>query len=306
LPSSFANNIAVVYGGNNAANSDFTAAESIRTGFNLRGGSDAISGDTFLIGANRNLLNIGDDLSIAGTVTQSRWDYLSSGDYQDNSGRDYTFEQRVDFGDQATVGLISNRNLNNNEPTLGIQYNNRDNVLNYTLRFNRAINANASVLVDTELPLFGGSYYVQRFDSGSNALVLLDSRNTLRIAEQGTKTITVDGRTYEIYVDYINGRDEVFLVVNGEDFSLRNGGTRTLSDGTRLTVNNILAFEAGIQGMQVRLSIGGGEITMPLDGSTMQLAGDDLSGLTSSFDNRTFTISWRADERVFLADGNGA
>jgi len=106
-------------------------------------------------------------------------------------------------------------------------------------------------LKDYKLTLLGKDYYVANAEhAGLNNIKLTLIGITIKdtLLESQTKTYTIDGEDYEITLDFVDSTQAKFKVNGQETRKLKDGETDKLSDGTMLSVSEILYqnFAGGI------------------------------------------------------------
>ena len=319
-PSSFTDGGIALVVGRNAAISDGIAAIGLTanlapTTSTTTTASTVTGGDSYKFEKTSVALNLGTDLAaVKGTLDDSELPtLLADGKYIDNDNDEFDYTQKVDIAGALNISMWDDNDYAEDAPTVGIKIPGGSGILNYTVTF-----SDTPLIMDlatSDLPIMGKSYYVlSNGTSGTNViLTLLDSADSATIAEGETKTITVNGKTYEVSVDFISSTPAARLVVNGEATnSLANGATQKLSDGAYLGVKEVLYTSKDTGVSKVEFSIGTGKLKLT-SGSEVQINDNAVPGLEAVITNSSGTSSdtatlssiklvWKADNDVFLTD----
>jgi hypothetical protein len=159
---------------------------------------------------------------------------------------------------------------------------------------------------DTEVPLFGTTYYVLDVENGTTGskLTLLDSAQKA-VLTQG-ETVTYGGK--QVSIDYIDS-DEVKFSVDGESTDkLSEHEYEELSDGSYIVVNENLydVKESGVS--KVEFSIGAGKMVLE-DTEEIEVNDEKVDELYADFevtddDLSSITITWKAEDDLFLTEHN--
>jgi hypothetical protein len=301
-------NVAVVYGtGVGVSSVDQAQANKIETnllsGVTSGGVTTVSGGESFTLDKSSDHFNFNDELdSISGysDLGKDELDFLADGTYDDGAiDEDYT--QLIDLSSQPLTLFASSKYMDS-EPTVGFWFDNKDNVLSYTIEFDNAIALDE--IVSTNMPLLGAEYYV--LDAEAGKITLLDSADTTILAE-GSE-VTVEGKT--VSVTYIDG-EQVKLVVDGESTDLLEAtDTYKLDDGSYLAIVEVLSSSRETTTQKVEFSIGSGKIILD-DGSDIifgEDSTDEIDELTATIDDdgtdlTSITINWASKDDTFLAEG---
>lgn len=319
-PSPFTSNTAIVVGVN-AAPSDNIAASSIASNLdaNAVGGTVVLSGegDVFKFEKASTKFNLGNNIT---EVVSSSLDddelptLLAAGKYIDDNNEEFDYTQKITIGPLVQLSMFDDDDYAEDSPTVGFRILSGTTVLNYTL--DMSDQPLLGDLVTTELPFMGKKYYIlSNTTSGANFVMnLLDSADSAIIAEGETKTLTVEGKTYDVSVNFIGSTPNCKLTINGQTTnSLANGQTQKLSDGAYVGVKEVLytAKDTGIS--KVEFSIGSGKLTLT-SGSEIKINDDAISGLYSYITNASgalgsatavldnIVVKWQADEDLFMTE----
>jgi hypothetical protein len=141
---------------------------------------------------------------------------------------------------------------------------------------------------------------------------LLDSADSAIVSEGETKTITVDGKTYDVSVNFVGSTPNCKLTINGQTTnSLANGQTQKLADGAYVGVKEVLYTSKDTGISKVEFSIGSGKLTLT-SGSEIKINDDAISGLYSYITNASgplttgkldnIVVKWQADEDLFMTE----
>jgi len=307
-PEPFTSNTAIVVGAN-AAPSDNIAAASIASNLdaNAVGGTVTVTGgDSYLLEKTSTKFNLGDSISdvVSTRVTDDNLPtLLADGKYVDDDNDEFDYTQKIDLNGSIMVEMFEDNDYKADDPTVGIKIPNGKFIMNYTLDFTDDPEWND--LRTSDLPLMGKDYYV--LTNGTSALTLLDSADDALLTEGETATLSVDGSTYTVTIDFVSST-ETKLTVNGETTnSISEGQTYKLSDGSYIGVKDILYSSKDTGVSKVEFSIGSGKLLLT-DGSDVELNEDSISGLKAyiATDGGTpnkltsITLEWTADDDMFV------
>lgn len=304
--------VAIVYGANAQA-SDVVQAGNIQSNLQsyMGAGEGTVSisgvsgGDSFKFEKTSTKLHLGDNLSgIMTTLDDNQLPILlKSGTYTDKDNDEFDYTQKIAMGSNVQLTMFEDNDYASDTPTVGYRIASGVNVLTYTLSFSTS--PLVSDMPTSDLTLMGRDYYV--LSNTSTTLTLLDSAESSMLTEGETKSITVDGKTYEVKISgaYSAG---VKLDVNGEiSNSLTTGETQRLSDGSYLGIKeyNYNSKDSGIS--DVEFSIGKGKLKIT-NAADVQINDDAVSGLTGTFvpDSAgkisSLAIAWAADNDLFITN----
>jgi len=330
--------VAVVYGAAAATGTDVVAAMDINADLSSRliatsgssGGTTTITGgDSVLIAKSSNNLNLGDNFSVfTGTVTKDNMpNLLADGTYRAHDNDEFDYEQKISLGTPATFSLFRDSDyeslvgLSEKTPTLGFKVNSNTYVLNYTLDFTsdaESVIANDDSLTDFEnsdIPLFGKTYYVSSAVNGTNSawlgkFILLDSSTTGSIDGVGNSvTVKVGNTSYDVTLTFASTSSAKFTINGEATNSLASGATYKLSDGAYLGVRDIAVNDYAGGTQNVEFSIGSGKLEIT-SGSEIKLNENTVSGVygyiyrSAASDARIdkIVIQWKTDDKQFLTE----
>lgn len=321
FPAPFTNGYAVVYGSNAAvAATDITKAQEIATKISQSQLASATTtttttvvsgdGDQITLEKSSTKLHLGSVLSSAFTKTITDSDLpelLMDGTFQNNDNDDFDYVQEVVVSPDLLPKLISHSDLNDKDPTVGVQLVNNQPILNYTLDFTELPAFNSTMATST-IDMMGKEYYVLEADSESNMLTLLDSASTVVVPEGETKTITVDGVSYAISVR-VSSATQMRVTVNGKTSNLlEEGDTYKISDNVYLGVKAVdyNSKESGVSGAEV--SIGSGKLEL-VNGQKVQMNEENVDGLKAYLGESSgkldyITLAWSADDDMFITENS--
>lgn len=310
-----------------ALQSDLSAAFVAGGGSSSSGNSTVPTGGDFVkLEKSSDRLNLGDSMSgvFGSTVDDGDLpDLLADGTYLNDENTEYGFEQRLTL-QPINMTFFTDSDFNDEEPTVGFHINSNTPVLNYTLDFTTDAESDVSSSGDlpdfetTDFTIMGKKFYVLDAQNGSNAnyfgkFTLLDAANTATVQEAQPQTVTVDGRTYNVAIDFITS-SSVKLTINGVTTnSLAEGETYKLSDGSYVGVKDILYDTRDGKTSSVEFSIGSGKIEIDST-ATIQVNDEDVDGMHGWFVRGSpsgskqrldkLVIQWDTDEESFVAPGS--
>ncbi len=325
---------AIVHGtGTGVSALDAVEAGNIQTHLNTfvtSTGAKTVTGDKVLLSKTSDNLNLGDAISgpFGTTVDDDDLQMLADGVFTADDSDTFDYEQRILLGsaelahfrdsDYETLVGLADRT-----PIVGVNFSSSQFVMNYTLDFldDAESDVVSSELADLEgsfLPLLGKEFYVSDWDNGSTAgvtgkLTLLDSavRGLVKYGE--VTTLTLDGITYDISIDFLDA-DSTALRVNSQITSdLAEGQTEKMPDGIYVGITDVRAAEisgpGGIQDGTVEFSLGSGKLELT-HASEIVLNGDTVADVRSYLYHAAggsatakvdkIAIEWKADDELFI------
>ncbi len=327
--------VAVVWG-TTAANTDLVAVTDITASLEAELGKQApttpttnttITGarDVVKLEKSSDKFNLGDTMSgvFGATVDDEDLEVLlADGTYLNDENTEYEYEQKLTLLARSLT-YFADSDYKDKEPTVGFQVSSGVPVLNYTLDFTTDAESDITSgdLVDfetTNLNILGKNYYILDFKNDSTSantysgkVTLLDAATSAIVTEGETQTVTVNGKSYEVAINFVTSSN-VKLEVNGQvTNSLANGETFKLTDGTYIGIKEILhnAKDTGIS--KTEFSIGSGKLEITSDGSEIELNDDAVDGMKGWFVKGTksgtkerldkFVLQWDTDEEEFIA-----
>lgn len=327
-------NVAIVFGQN--APLDLAAVINLNNDLNSRlvgqtggssgssSGSSSVSGGDYIkLQGSSDKLNLGDTVTTvlgSAILTESKLPVLlEKGTYTNDENSEYKYEQKITLGPSMTLNFFSDSDYKDRKPSVGINLASGANILNYSVEFNTEAESDLSSgdLVDLEtttIKILGHDYFILDAKNNTFKLTLLDSANSAIATEGETTSVTVDGKTYDISIEFIS-TSQAKLNVNGEvTNSLSVGGTQRLSDGSYIGVKEILARD--VQGAigKVEFSIGSGKLELT-DGSQVKLNDKTISEISTRVTRGTaasasrekisrLTLVWTTDDKRFIAPGS--
>jgi len=303
-------NVAVVYGtGSGVSATDQAQATLVASGLmGLVTGTTTMTGESYQFEKISTKFHLGDNITgvISTSIDEDELpNLLADGKFVDSSNDEFDYTQKITM-QPLVLTMFEDNDYKEDEPSIGIKISSGTAVLTYTLDFSdEPLLAN---LETSELTFMGKDYYVltQSYASAIQVLTLLDSASEAIVAEDATTTLTVEGTSYSVSIEYI-AQLEVKLNINGEiTNSLAQSDTQKLSDGAFVGIKDIMydAKEAGTS--KVELSIGSGKLKLT-HGSELQLNDDTVSGLDVTITNTTTKLSsidlaWATDDDEFVTE----
>jgi hypothetical protein len=320
--------VAVVYGSNPvAAQADLAAIMKINDALpaaSSTSSSTAVTGgDNVKLERSSDKFNLGEDTNDAYPTLDSEElsVVLADGTYMNDVNEEFDYEQ-----DLSPAGLVLTHFLeskfNGDKPIIGFNLNSGDLILNYSLDFTDAAEGGTALanLENTDLKMLGRTFYISDATSTTNGmkLTLLDSANSVILSEGETKTVTVNGKSYEVSIDFVEDANTAKLTVNGETTnSIDEGQTFRLSDGSYVGIKDV-SFNSKDTGIsKVEFSIGTGKLVLE-NGQKVQLNDESLgsvkdangykSNVYAYISNTTtnvdeINLEWKANSDIFIAPG---
>lgn len=334
-----AGDYAVVYGSTAVAGTDNVAAADINafltgkvttttTTTAVANVTAPTDGDFVMLERTSDKFNLGDQTDDFQTSLDSE-DLpviLADGTYTNDASDDFDYEQTITLGALNFSWQQDNR-YNDKKPFAGFDLVSGDPIMNYTLDFTDAAEASSwsgssSDLQGTIIKMLGRDYYISDVSATSNgvSLTLLDTANSVRIAEGDSQTITVGDKTYEVKVLGVSDgtTDSVSLSVNGVEISsdLEEGDTaKVKGEDVYVGVKKISTSSKESVANTATVTIGTGQLVLE-NGQEVELNGNPLSDddkyadyllnayITNSSTNlEAITLEWEANDNVWLSAG---
>lgn len=321
-PAPFVNNgsadVAVVYGSMPGAEFDLLAVSDITASLQAKlaaqtaksgtgsSGSSATGGDSFKLEKTSTKFHLGDSVLdvVSGTVSDDDLPTLLADQvFSDNDNDEFDYTQEVNMGNH-TFTMFEDNDYKSDNPSLGIKIASGAYVLNYTLDFTD--NPDWADLETSDLTVLGKTYYI--LDTTTNtSLTLLDAAESSTISEGETKSLTVNGKKFDVKINFI-GDNKIKLDVNGEVTNQLSTTTNTykLSDGTYVGIKEINYNSKDTGVSNVEFSLGSGKLILE-DGSDIELNDETINGLSTNLISsaeqlQQIDIVWTADEDLFVAN----
>ncbi|MFH1801296.1 MAG: hypothetical protein ABH804_00465 [archaeon] len=232
---------------------------------------------------------------------------LADGKYvdDDNDEKDYT--QKIDVANM-TLGMFDDDDYKADTPTVGFKINSASHVLNYTLDFTDE--PEWADLTATNIEIMGKTYFILSV-TPNTTINLLDSANTATVSEGETASVTVEGTTYEVSIQYISST-EVKLTINGENTnSLQESHTQKLSNGAYVGIKDIMHDSKTGSVSSVEFSIGTGKLILK-HATDIEINDASISNMKTYITTTVsgtptigkIVIEWKADDELFIAPDN--
>jgi hypothetical protein len=296
-------NVAIVYGtGAGVSSLDMVQAGNIQTslGSFVKGDISVDGGEAFKLEKTSNYFNFNESLNtVYSEIDKDEMDFLADGTYDDGD-IDEDYEQSITMG-SGTLKLFSDSDYEDSEPTVGFMFVDDETILTYEVEYDSAISF--ADMEDTDLPLFGGEYYVLDASADNTTLQLLDSAEKTILSEG--ESITVGGKT--VSIDYISSTEVKFNVDGETTDKLNDHEYYELSDESYIVANEILYSdkEAGIS--KVEFSIGAGLMTLE-SGQEIEINDEKVDGVVATFTGSgaltKIAIAWNSHKDTFLTEDN--
>ena len=315
FPEPFTSNSAVVVG-SGAAPSDSTGASTILSKLNEAASASAGSGKTTLSGEgdkfqfkrSATAFHMGDAITsvYSSTIDDGELEtLLADGTYSDTNNDEFDYTQKIVIDSGVSLGLFDDNDYKEDSPTVGFLIASDSTVLTYTLDFSDQ--PTLANMENTDLKIMGKEYYVLSVDTSTNQkITLLDAADSILVSEGETKTVTVDGTSYEISIVFVDS-SKVKLKVNGETTnSIADGGTYKLKSGAYVGIKDILYSSKDTGVSKVELSIGKGKLILQ-DSSDVEMNDETINNLVATVTNSTtkldkISLTWKADDDLFITE----
>lgn len=310
-PLPFTSNSAIIVG-SSAAFEDTSGAVDIAAniGTNLIGGGDITieGGKGFDLLTSSNNFNLGDSINNVlpeGKLDKKKFEVaLADGIYEDSENEDFDYTQKLYLADKSTV-VIENDEYADGEPTLGMYFEDNENVMNYTITYKDKLNA--STMDGTDLTIAGKDYYV--LTATNEKIELLDTASTTVLNDGASTTVKVGDVSYDVSVT-VSSSGARFTVNGQTTDKLTEGGYDKISGDVYVIAKTVDYFEKESATSSVEFSIGQGKITLE-DGDEVKINTDGVDNFEVEIgkDGDDFITSinfvFNADDEIFLTGAKG-
>jgi len=269
--------------------------------------------------------------SVKSVLTSSDMDALADGTYQTASGGSYQYKQYLYLSGDTTETtynkVVFEKPTTENDPVINFKATANRNLTTYKLTFSTPVSLSSvtstptlqNVLQGTTIQIMGKDFVISdcTYSSASTPisdLTLLGGKNTVTLKSGEDKTVTIDGKDYVVHLDAVvdestgsNTYKTAVGDINGESFTLRQGNTFTMSDGTLVAAIKVLQGKTG-EADYVKIAVGADKIKLTSAG-TVTKDTKTVSDLTSEFTASTASgwsslkITYTPSSDIFLKAG---
>jgi len=277
--------VAIVYG-SNAAVSDAAQAGILQGNLatalaaaTATGGSSTTAtvtgGDVASLASGSDLIYLNDELNenVATLTKDDLSTVLADATFTDNDGTDYDYEQILTMGTGGTFAFGNSDNDLDNPILLLNLATSSTPIYTLTATFDSAVNFTASASEGEVITLFGKTYTVGTA-TDSNTLVLLGGSDAQIVNVGETKSMKVNGMSYEVTLNGISSATvaQASITVNGVTKTFTEGQTKEVADGVDLFAKTV--FRTGDNLGHVELELGADRLTFE-DGSAVMTGSDN-------------------------------
>ncbi|MFH1510303.1 MAG: S-layer protein [Candidatus Woesearchaeota archaeon] len=329
----------IIVVGDSAAASDVVGSVDIATALQFAskttvsgsgsGVTTTVEGDAFKIQKSGDNLNLGEQLSGAGSrggpvsvIDKSGLDALADGSISNAKGT-FTYNQYIDMPDSASVVYATDSDQSE-DPALYLKFVDDSKVYTYRLSFPTALRTDVDSADDwkdldnKKITLLGQEYTIIGTDNSTGTLTLMGGAIQDTLSEGESKTYTINGVDYEVEVTIITASDVLFKV-NGEvTDKMQEATTFKLKDGTEIGVKTLLSqdFAGGSRIVEYYLGAqkvelvdpnfaSGSSGTLSVGSDTVSGAMVDIVGSVSAAETRIskIEIQWNATDDYYVPVG---
>jgi hypothetical protein len=298
-------NTAIVYGtGSGVSDLDQTYSGNIQTDLQKlvtsTGGTTTVEGgESFALQKTSDQFNFNESLNgVFTSLDSDEMEFLADDTYDDGSIEE-DYEQKITLGTGA-LKLFADTDYEAKTPTVGFQFVNAEEILNYEITYDNVVNY--TLMVGTELPIMGKTYYV--LAASKTQIDVLDSADKATLEDGATVTLNGKEITAEIIAE-----SYVKLTIDGEDVPklTSDGDYEKLKDGSYVVLNENLynAKESGIS--KAVVSIGAGKMEL-ISGEKVELNTVDVNGIETTITDATglskLKLTWKSYRDTFLTAEN--
>jgi len=284
-------NVAIVYGtGAGVSALDVVEAGNLQSNLQSKMGSSvgstgSVSGEAASLASGSDLLYLLDDL--ATNVDSINKDHLptvlADGDFVDDDGTSYEFEQSIIPGDD-TSNRFSFGNSDNDfggpELMLELATSTSTPMYTWTASFDQATNFTAADSLNQEITLFGKTYTIGSSTDG-DTLILSGGSDSQKVLVGESVTMSVNDVDYTVSLDGLSSATTTVasVTINGASKTFTEGQTKTyVVDGADLEVNVKTVFRTGDDGSgHIEIILGADKLT--LENNKKVKYGSDTTGI---------------------------
>jgi hypothetical protein len=330
----------IIVVGDQAASSDVIGSVDIATSLQFAsktttssgigaGVMTTVEGDAFKIAKSGDTLNLGQQLSGAGSlggpvsvVDKSGLNALADGTINNAKGT-FTYNQYIEMPDSASV-VFDTDSDQKDDPALYLKFEDDYKVYTYRLSFPTALRTDVDSAGDwkdldnKKISLLGKEYTIIGTDNDTGTLTLMGGAIQDTLNEGETKTYTINGVDYEVQVTIITQSDVLFKV-NGEvTDKMQEATTFKLKDGTEIGVKTLLSQDFAGGSRLTEFYLGAQKVEIQDDNfaagptGSLQVGSDTVSGVTADIVASTsaaetriskIEIQWNATDNYFVPIG---
>jgi hypothetical protein len=282
FPSGYSANDAIVVG-SSAALSDTTGAQSIIELLGTSGSTSvSVDGASIKLNSGSDYVYLNDDLAEnIQTITKTNLpNTLADGTFTDDDGTEYDYEQTISIGTSASSSVgFSDSDNDFDDPTIlmDLSTSTTNYIYRWSVTFDNAVNFTAADSEGEEIVLFGKTYTVGTA-TDDNTLVLLGGSDSSTINVGETKTLSVNGESYEVVLSGISSDTtaQAGITVNGESQTFTQGQTKNVAG---IDVYMKTVFRTGDNIGYIEVQLGADKLTLET-GNAVQYGSDntDIDG----------------------------
>ena len=205
--------VAIVYGGSDALNTDLVAAAEISTSLqeNLAkqtattstSASADVSGEAYPLFSSGKKIYLNDSINKEVTLLSASHlpAVLKDGTFEGDVSATYTQKIDIWIASGQNDKLVYGRHpTDDSDPTFAVKLSTLASsaAYNLTVTFNKAVAFNHSDSEGEELSMFGQKFTVGAATDGTNLILLRSSQKLFLTSDEPTATVTIDGKEYKI------------------------------------------------------------------------------------------------------------
>ena len=289
--------VAIVYGGADAAYTDIVAAADITSFLSTKlaeqtttgsgGSTGTVTGEAAPLFSSGTKLYINDTINtVKSVLTKSELaTVLQDGSFSGNV--DATYTQTLVIGSNPRVTFARHPN-NDKDPSYGLALSTSTSnyIYNATVSFNKAVNFTHADSKGQTISLFGQSFTVGSATSGTDLVLLKSAEKVALTNEDPSKEITIGGKSYT--VELVSASDTAATIkVTSSDGS---SDTKTISEAASKKINGLTVAVDTADETNFALSasiIAGAEKITLVSGSSISVGdeGTSIDGTLVTFTN---------------------
>lgn len=240
--------------------------------------------------------------------------------YRSYDSADYDYEQKLTLYQSVNLTQFQDSEYKNRDPSVGISLTRNTYLMNYSLSFVKVAISDVTTanhfedFENSKITMLGKEYTIVQAYNNTAKLVLMGGAVLDNIALNDEQTKTVNGKTYNVQLTYVDASKAKFTVNGESSGDIAVGGTWKFSDAIQLGVRalNYQAFAGGV--MSVDYSLGADKLTIE-NGNSLYLNDASVDDVTCTIAKSAsggkegiskITLTWRPSSKVFVTDNSSA
>lgn len=248
------------------------------------------------------------------SVGEDDMDILASSTFVTEEGSSYEYNQYIDFGTDLSVEWYYGEDTDN-DPEFMLVGEDGDEMYTYSLEFPESVTFDDATeeLQGASIDWLGQTWTILDVTQNASDMIesmeLISGKSVETVILNTPKTFGTNGDTYTVELVAVNtAGDEATLKIDDVLYKVDEGVTKTLPDGTSVTVTDVFAASKESTPDSCKVYIGARKVVLT-DGLEMEVDDDDVDGATVTINTAAEEISgWQIEvlleDDLFLRDGD--